>query len=182
MNPFTDPFEKHIQGLYKGHEVPAPVSAKENVFKKLDNIRVKGYVSKALLATVVSVAAIAWYYSPDDLVIDNPIPVVQPELVIDNDESTQEDQLQEEIVVVPVIDFVDGIEAEPEEAAAIVTETVPAPEVESIKINDHAATIDVVVEEVVVQPDTTKKPAEKSEEVDDESEEWILGGSIKVEK
>ena len=182
MNPFTDPFEKHIQGLYKGHEVPAPVSAKENVFKKLDNIRVKGYVSKALLATVVFVAAIAWYYYPDDLGTENTFQVVEPELVLDNDESIQEDKLQEEIVVVPVIDFVDGIEDEPKEAAATVSETFPVPEVESIKINNPAATIDVVVEEVVVQSDTTKKSDEKSEEVDDESEEWILGGSIKVEK
>jgi|TARA_B110000116_G_C16660072_1_gene501281 hypothetical protein len=177
MTPSTDPFEKHIHGLYKGHEVPAPLSAKENVFKKLDDIRIKGYVNKALLATVVSVAAIVWFYSPNEAVFNPPTPVTTPEVILNNGDldSPVENELQEEIITVPVIELIveAEVEAEAVEAVEVVEELILATEPAAVPV--PAPVQEVVVEKAVAKPDTTEKKAEKSEE-------WTLGGSIKVEK
>lgn len=174
MTPSTDPFEKHIQGLYKGYEVPVPLSAKENVFKQLNDIRIKGYVNRALLATVVSVAAIAWFYSPNEAVVNIPAPVTTPEVILHNGDldSPVENELQEEIITVPVVELINEVEAvEVIEAVEVVEKLIPATEPATVP----APVQEVVVEKAVAKPDTTGKKAEKSEE-------WILGGSIKVEK
>ena len=169
MSPSTDPFEKHIQRLYKGHEVPAPLSAKENVFNTLNDIRVKGYVNKALLATVVSVAAIVWFYSPNETVVNNPT-FTPSEVILNNGDldSPVVNELQEEFITVPVIEVIDEA-VEVVEAIEVVEElihdAVPVP----------APAQEVVVKKAAAQADTVEKKAEKSEE-------WTLGGSIKVEE
>ena len=180
MTPSKDPFEQHIQGLYNGHEVPSPASAKVNVFKQLDAIRVKGYVSKALFATAVSVAAILWFYSPSEMEQNTPVlvPVTQPELILESTEldSPVKDQLQDDVLVVPVIEFIDVEVLEPNE----VVEPVEA--VEPVEVVEIVETVTpVVVQEVVVE-EASKSEDEPKVESEEESEEWTLGGSIKVEK
>ena len=177
MSPSTDPFEKHIQGLYKGHEVPAPLSAKENVFNTLNDIRVKGYVNKALLATVVSVAAIVWFYSPNETVVNNPT-VTPSEVILNNGDldSPVVNELQEEFITVPVIEVIDEavevVEAvEAVEAVEVVEELIP----DAVPVPVPAPAQEVVVKKAAAQADTVEKKAEKSEE-------WTLGGSIKVEE
>jgi len=180
MTPSKDPFEQHIQGLYKGHEVPSPASAKVNVFKQLDAIRVKGYVSKALFATAVSVAAILWFYSPSEMEQNTPVlvPVTQPELILESTEldSPFEDQLQDDVLVVPVIEFIDVEVLEPNEVVE------PVESVEPVEVVEIVETVTpVVVQEVVVE-EASKSEDEPKVESEEESEEWTLGGSIKVEK
>lgn len=71
MKLSNDPFEKQVQSLYDGYEVPAPASAKDKVFNELNTVvnnkRIQGYVNKAVIATAAVVLAFFWISSPSEV-------------------------------------------------------------------------------------------------------------------
>ena len=111
MKPIKDIFSSHIQGLYKGHEVDAPVSVQEGVFNQLDAIDGStasggasgGFTSKAVLGAAVVIVGFAWYLMPvsEDQVVVDDAEVVE-ELVVEEIEVVEEVAVIEALHVVEV--------------------------------------------------------------------------------
>ena len=59
MKPTNDLFEQQVKGLYEGHEVPAPASTKDAVFKKLDAAKSTGSLSFSRKAVLVAVSILS---------------------------------------------------------------------------------------------------------------------------
>ena len=151
MKPVKDIFSSHIDGLYKGHEVDAPASIQDGVFKNLDAIKggasgglasgglaSGGFSAKAVLGAACVIVGFAWYLMPvseDQIVIEDV--VIVEEVIIE--EAVIEAVIEEAIVVVPVI-----------EDSSVEIDVVEA-EVDVVEI-DEIAPVQAIANEPVVEP------------------------------
>mgnify|MGYP007101628837 CR=1 FL=1 len=198
MKPVKDIFSSHIDGLYKGHEVEAPASIQDAVFKNLDAIKggasgglvSGGFSSKAVLGAACVIVGFAWYLMPvseDQIVIEDV--VIVEEVII------EEAVIEEAIVVVPVIEDssveveVDEVEAEVnvveieiDEIApvqAIVSEPVVEPVIEpAILVQELEPVTEpvIIVEEPIIEVVKVKEIQEPKEVL-----EWVLPAKLEVD-
>ena len=152
MKPVKDIFSSHIDGLYKGHEVDAPASIQDGVFKNLDAIKggasgglaSGGFSAKAVLGAACVIVGFAWYLMPvseDQIVIEDV--VIVEEVIIE--EAVIEAVIEEAIVVVPVIED-SSVEVYVVEAEVDVVDVVDVVEI------DEIAPVQAIVSEPVVEP------------------------------
>ena len=142
MKPVKDIFSSHIDGLYKGHEVDAPASIQDGVFKNLDAIKggasgglvSGGFSAKAVLGAACVIVGFAWYLMPvtEDQILIEDVVIVE-EVII------EEAVIEEAIVVEPVI-----------EDSSVEIDVVEA-EVDVVEI-DEIAPVQAIANEPVVEP------------------------------
>ena len=147
MKPVKDIFSSHIDGLYKGHEVDAPASIQDGVFKNLDAIKggasgglasgglvSGGFSAKAVLGAACVIVGFAWYLMPvtEDQILIEDVVIVE-EVII------EEAVIEEAIVVEPVI-----------EDSSVEIDVVEA-EVDLVEI-DEIAPVQAIANEPVVEP------------------------------
>jgi hypothetical protein len=204
MKPVKDIFSSHIDGLYKGHEVEAPASIQDGVFKNLDAIKggasgglaSGGFSAKAVLGAACVIVGFAWYLMPvsEDQILIEDVVIVE-EVIIE--EAVIEAVIEEAIVVVPVIEDssveidvveaeVDVVEIEIDEIApvqAIVSEPVVEPVIEpaietAILVQElEPATEPVIsVEEPIIEVVKVKEIQEPKEVL-----EWVLPAKLEVD-
>ncbi|MAO46145.1 MAG: hypothetical protein CL823_03255 [Crocinitomicaceae bacterium] len=199
MKSTKDQFEQHVQGLYDGLEVPTPESTKVAVFNALDKQDVVSWSTstKTVLVTALIILGAAWYMMPEEVASPEaqptPTPVIEEVLyeevprtevsveytgtedvrVQNSIEGTQVlvEELFEEVVTTSVLEVV-------EETKVIETTSV----IEAVDVEPAAE--ESVFEEVqsVVHPAVEEKAKEIEPVKDEETEEWVLPATIKVEK
>ena len=188
MKPTNDLFEQHVKGLYEGHDVPAPSSTKDAVFKKLDAANSAGslsFASKALLvaASILSIGAVYWLLNQSPTTTaDNKLEVKE---VIESPV-----EVAEETPEVLKVTLTEEVEEKAEDVAVKTTQETSVEEeiAESIddaqEIKEIAPPVEVVDVETTVDSEAKveEKKVEKKDEKKDEEVEWILPGKIKVEK
>ena len=110
MKPVKDIFSSHIDGLYKGHEVDAPASIQDGVFKNLDAIKggasgglaSGGFSAKAVLGAACVIVGFAWYLMPvsEDQILIEDVVIVE-EVIIE--EAVIEAVIEEATPVPPAL-------------------------------------------------------------------------------
>mgnify|MGYP001182687558 CR=1 FL=1 len=201
MKPTNDLFEQQVRGLYEGHEVPAPASTKDAVFKKLDAANSTGslsFASKAILvaASILSIGAVYWLLNQSPTtatdnkadvkeVVESPVEVAEetPDVL----EVTLSDEAEaEQLVEIEDAEQVVEIEKQVEDVAVKTTEESSAEEVIADPIDDAQEIKEIAPPVEVVDLETTidseAKVEEQKDEKKEEEVEWILPGKIKVEK
>ncbi len=202
MKPTNDLFEQQVKGLYEGHEVPAPASTKDAVFRKLDAANSAGslsFASKALLVTVpiISIGAVYWLLNqspttPTDHnvevkeVVESPVEVVEDTPEVIEVAITEEAEAEQEVEIEEAEQVVE-IEKQVEDVAVKTTEESSAEEVIADPIDDaqeikEIAPPPVEVVDLETTIDSEAKVEEQKDEKKEEEVEWILPGKIKVEK
>jgi len=189
MKPVKDIFSSHIDGLYKGHEVDAPASIQDGVFKNLDAIKggasgglaSGGFSAKAVLGAACVIVGFAWYLMPvseDQIVIEDV--VIVEEVIIE--EAVIEAVIEEAIVVVPVIEDssveIDVVEAEVDEIApvqTIVSELVVEPAILVQELEPATEPV-ISVEEPIIEVVKVKEIQEPKEVL-----EWVLPAKLEVD-
>ena len=189
MKSTDDIFESHVRELYKGHEVAAPEVVKDAVFAQLDTqatqAKVRSIVSKSLLVAATVIVAGVYYFTPnEEAEVTQPQPVESVESVESVEVSVVEAPVVEEPVVeAPVVErpVVERpvVKTPVVETPVVETPIVEAPDVEAPVVE---APVEVKTEpaaEPIAKPVTVE---EKNFEEEEEVQEWVLGGKIKVEK
>ena len=184
MKSTDDIFESHVRELYKGHEVAAPEVVKDAVFAQLDTqatqAKVRSIVSKSLLVAATVIVAGVYYFTPnEEAEVTQPQPVESVESVESVEVSVVEAPVVEEPVVeAPVVER-PVVERPVVKTPVVETPIVEAPDVEAPVVE---APVEVKTEpaaEPIAKPVTVE---EKNFEEEEEVQEWVLGGKIKVEK
>ena len=196
MKPTNDLFEQQVKGLYEGHEVPAPASTKDAVFRKLDAANSTGslsFASKALLVTasILSIGAVYWLLNqspttPTDQnvevkeVVESPVEVVEDTPEVIEVAITEEAEAEQEV----------EIDKQVEDVVVKTTEESSVEEVIADQLNDAQEIKEIAPQLEVVDVETTvdseamldEKKDEQKEGKKEEEVEWILPGKINVEK
>ena len=205
MKPTKDQFEQHVQGLYDGLEVPASESTKEAVFNALDKQGGASWstATKTVLVVATIIVGAAWYMMPKETVSPEAqhtlTPVIEKVKVIE--EVVYEEVPSTEVAVefigtedVRVQNPIEGTQIVVEEFfEEIVTPSVievvketkvieTTPVIEAVDV-EHAVE-EVIHEEVqsVVHPAVEEKTKEVEPVKVEETKEWVLPATLKVEK
>ena len=184
MKSTKDQFEQHVQGLYDGLEVPAPESTKEAVFNALDKQDGASWstTTKTLLVAATIILGAAWFMMPEEAVSPEAQPTLIP--VIKKSLEWEEEVYEEAPVTVLVEEIVEEVVEIPSVIEVVEeTKVVENPTlIEDIDVEPNEE--DVVHEEVqsAVHPAVEEKAKDVEPVNEDETEEWVLPATIKVEK
>lgn len=195
MRSTEDIFESHVKELYKDHEVAAPEGVKDAVFAQLDaqatQAKVRRNVSKSLLVAATVIVAGVFYFTPNEEVeVTQPQPVESVEVSVVETPAVEAPIVEEPVVETPVVEE-SVVEAPVAEEPAVETPVVEAPVAKTpvveapVKVQTEPVAKPVAkpVAEPVAEP--VAKPVvveEKKAKEEEEVQEWVLGGKIKVEK
>lgn len=190
MRSTEDIFESHVKELYKDHEVAAPEGVKDAVFAQLDaqatQAKVRRNVSKSLLVAATVIVAGVFYITPNEEgEVTQPQPVESVEVSVVETPAVEAPVVEEPVVETPVVEAPVAeepvVEAPVVEAPVAKTPVVEAPvKVQTEPVAEPVAepVTKPVAKPVVVEEKKAEKPVKEEEEV----QEWVLGGKIKVEK